>query len=52
MVLEAFPLEIFLGELVPLDHGAHRAVEQEDALLQQRFELLADASGGMGGLYG
>ncbi len=34
MVLEALAAVLGLAELVALDHGAHRAVEDDDALLQ------------------
>ena len=34
MILEALAAEVGLGQLVALDHGAHRAVEHEDAFEQ------------------
>ena len=36
--LEALAAEIGFGQLVALDHGAHRAVEDEDAFGEQAFE--------------
>ena len=38
VVGEALAAEVGLGEPVPLDHRAHRAVEHEDALAQQGGE--------------
>ena len=35
MVLEALAAVVGLGQLVALDHRAHRAVEDHDALLEQ-----------------
>ncbi len=35
VILEALAAEVGLGQLVPLDHRAHRAVEDEDALREQ-----------------
>ena len=40
MVLETLAAVVRLGELVALDHRAHRAVEDEDARLEGGFELL------------
>ena len=37
MILEAFAAEVRFGQLVTLDHRAHRTVEQEHA----RFERAA-----------
>ena len=41
MVLEALAAVVGLVELVALDHRAHRAVEDHDALLQQRGQARA-----------
>ena len=38
MVLEALAAEIGFGELELLEGGAHGAVDDDDALLQKRFE--------------
>src|SRR5215210_3572591 len=38
VIRQALPTVVLLGEAVGLDHGPHRAVEQDDALLQQRPE--------------
>ena len=38
MRCEALAAEVFFGQLVALDHRAHRAVQHEDALGQQVFE--------------
>ena len=35
MVLEALAAIVGLVQLVALDHGAHRAVENDDALVEQ-----------------
>src|SRR5436190_11883496 len=40
MVLEALAAEIRLAQLVPLDHGAHRAIEYEDPFSEQTFECV------------
>ncbi len=34
-LLEAIAAEVGFGQLVALDHRAHRAVEEEDALLER-----------------
>jgi hypothetical protein len=39
MIGKARAAIVGLLQLVPLDHGAHRAVEDEDALLQQGSEF-------------
>ncbi len=38
MILEALAAEIGLGELELLQGGAHRAVDDDDAFLQEGFE--------------
>jgi hypothetical protein len=45
MILEALAAEIFLLELVLLQGGAHGAVDDDDALLQQGFEGMEVAHG-------
>ena len=47
---EALATELLLGEAVPLDHRAHRAVEHEDLLPRGFGQRVADvvASGGIG----
>ena len=47
MVAQAFPAIAGLVEPVALDHRAHRPVQEQDALVQQGFEL-----GGAVGLHG
>jgi hypothetical protein len=37
-ILEPLPAVIGFGQLVSLDHRPHRAIEQDDALAQQRFQ--------------
>jgi hypothetical protein len=34
-ILEAFPAVVFLGEIVALNHRAHRPVEHQDAFFKQ-----------------
>ena len=41
MVREPLAAEVGLGQLVPLDHRPHRAVEDEDALREQRVERVS-----------
>jgi hypothetical protein len=36
--VEAFPAVLFLGQFVALDHGAHGAVEDDDALAEEALE--------------
>ena len=48
MVLEAIAAEVGLGQLVALDHGAHRAVQDQDALAQPAREFGAAGIGGQG----
>jgi hypothetical protein len=38
-ILEALPPKGRLVQLMGLDHGPHRAVEDDDALAQQAFKL-------------
>jgi hypothetical protein len=55
--LEVLPFPIFeplaavirFGQLVSLDHRAHRAVEHDDAVAQQRFEGMEIFDGHGGG---
>ena len=44
VVLEALAAELIFGQRVALDHRAHRAVDDEDALRQVGFEP-GDAGG-------
>ena len=39
-ILEPLPAKGRLVQLVGLDHGAHRAVENDNALAQQALQLL------------
>ena len=39
VVPEAFCPEVFLGELMRLDHGAHGAIKHEDALSERSAKL-------------
>jgi len=52
MVLEAFAAEIGLAELVALDHGAHRTVDDDDAPRQQRGQFEGSGVGGGGAGHG
>jgi len=45
VVLEALAAVVGLGELVALDHRAHRAVEDGDAVLQQGGQALGSCVG-------
>src|SRR5690606_22971784 len=42
---ETLPAEVGFAELVSLDHGAHGAVQDQDALLQQADEVAAAGIG-------
>ena len=44
MILEPLAAEIRLGQLVPLDHGAHRAIEHEDPFGEQPLESVGSVS--------
>ena len=40
VILETLAAEIRLGQLVPLDHRAHRAIEHEDPFSQEPLECV------------
>ena len=42
-VLELLAAEVFLGEFVALDHGAHGAVDQHDALRENLVQVVRRA---------
>ena len=44
-ILEARASVVGFGQLVLLNHGAHRAIEHDDALAHQRFERMEDFGG-------
>jgi hypothetical protein len=48
MIFEALAAEVGLGQLVALDHGAHRAVQDQDALAYSAREFGAAGVGGRG----
>ena len=52
MRLEAFAAEIGLGELVLLQGGAHGAVDDDDAFLQESFEGMEGGESSSGKGYG
>ena len=37
-IVEAFPAILLFGQLVTLNHGAHGAIEDDDALAEQAFD--------------
>jgi hypothetical protein len=48
VIPESLAAEVGLGEALGLDHRTHRAVDDEDALGEQRFELRAVVGFGHG----